>query len=296
VPAVWHVESPTFRLGQSAYAEGWGDFAVLQDSEILAWLKTTSRWPQAMPLTLELSSLGLVQDEVIAQEKAREATVVRSERQRRSLHLDGVQVEVDTADFRELAEALAPTLRNVTAQALERVAGLESIDGQAAVRAGGGPRGVAARLAALSDVQRLGIGFAGELIVREIVRQQYPDFDVDECWKSCYKNAYLGRTDGDDSLGYDFEVPGKRRLLIEVKASTGEDWQFALGESEVREAQRASAERSVRYRIVFVANALDTNRRRIIPLPNPFSTRGADQLRMVGAGMRFKFAPVTGAP
>jgi hypothetical protein len=291
VPVVWRPESLTFRLDQTAYAEGWGDFAVLQDSEILAWLNATGRWPRAMPLSWELSSLALTQDDVTAQQSARDTKAKRDERARRSIHLDGTQVEVDTTDFRALAEALAPTLGKVTSQGLEKVAALESVDGQATVRGGGGPRGVAARLAALSEAQRLGIGFVGELIVREIVRQQYPDFDVDECWKSGYKNAFLGRTDGDDTLGYDFEVPGRRRFLLEVKTSTGEDWQFALGESEVREAQRASADRTVRYRIIFVANALDATRRRIVTLPNPFSTKGADQLRMVGAGMRFKFVP-----
>lgn len=290
-PAVWRPESLTFRLDQTAYAEGWGDFAPLLDSEIVAWLEATGRWPQAMPPSWEFSSLGLTQDDLAAQQSARDAKSKREERARRSIHLDGAQVEVDTADFRALAEALAPTLGKVTPQPLEKVAGLESVEGQAGARGGGGPRGVAARFAALSDAQRVGIGFVGELIVREIVRQQYPEFDADSCWKSGYKNAFLGRTDGDDTLGYDFEVPGKRRLLLEVKASTGEDWQFALGESEVREAQRASADRTVRYRIVFVANALDANRRKVITLPNPFSAKGADQLRMVGAGMRFKFAP-----
>jgi hypothetical protein len=116
--------------------------------------------------------------------------------------------------------------------------------------------------------------------------------DIDECWRSSYRDSYLGRSGGDDNLGYDFALlMPSRRQYYEVKASAGDEWQFDLGESEVRMAQRCSADRKSRYRIVFIANVLDRVARRLLVLPNPFSRRGTSRLRMVGTGMRFTFRP-----
>lgn len=290
-PACWGPGTGGFRLDQAAYAEGWSDFAVLEERDVVLWLKATERWPQGMPANTSPAALGLSAEELCERQSTRDADARRHEQARRSIVLDGRQIEVDPANFRSLAEALVPSLAGTLLQTPDRITALDSVEDFATRPGGGTARRVTASQVALSDAQKQGVGFVGELVVREWIRQRYPEFDVDDCWKSGYKNAFLGRNDGDDALGYDFEVPGKSRRLFEVKASMGEDWQFALAESEVREAQRASADRTTRYRIVFVANALDSDRRRIIVLPNPFSAKGADRLRMIGAGMRFKFMP-----
>ena len=290
VPPLWAAGVDGRRLTEHAFQEGWTDFAFLDEPFVIRQLVATTHWPTGMPERIDLAGLALSPEETARPRQAHRDERARRDQERRSVTIDGASVRVDREDYRALADAVLATPPGALLEIPDRLAELRAGLGSTARTSSGGGRRAAAGQATLTDEQRLGIGFVGELIVREWLRHQYPELDIDMCWRSGYKNAFLGRTDGDDSLGFDFEViVGSRRKLYEVKASTGQDWQFALGESEVREAQRASADKRTRYTIVFVANALDSTRRRLVVLPNPFSARGADRLRMVGTGMRFKF-------
>jgi hypothetical protein len=79
--------------------------------------------------------------------------------------------------------------------------------------------------------------------------------------------------------------------MFEVKATGGEEGVIELGPSEVRAAQGAA--RTNRYRILFIRNALDSARRSVHILPNPFGESGRDSYRAVGTGLKFQFR-VTG--
>jgi hypothetical protein len=291
--------APQFWLSQDlaslavvAFAEGWTDFDFLSEASVIGRLVLAERWPAAMPQTLSPADLGIGEAELTAPRTAREEEHRMRDVARRSITVDGKAILIDRENYRTIADAVLPGIDEEFLATSDRATVLEPISGTETRRNQRGTLRVYGGLSALSDEQRLGIGFIGELVVREWLRRKYPLMDVDECWKSSYKNAFLGRQDGDDGLGYDFEVLRKsRRILYEVKASTGEDWQFALGESEVRSAQRASGDKSMRYRILFVENAVHADRRRLFVLPNPFTAKGAHLLRMVGAGMRFRFLP-----
>jgi hypothetical protein len=139
-----------------------------------------------------------------------------------------------------------------------------------------------------TDAQLDAIGYAGELIAMRWIERHF-ETDAASCWKSRYSDRYLGRSGGDDSLGYDFAIKAARPMLIEVKASVGEEMEIALGETEVRTAYDARSERKAQYRILYISHALDSQHRRIALLPNPFSRRGQDLFRVLGQGMRLSF-------
>ncbi len=102
----------------------------------------------------------------------------------------------------------------------------------------------------------------------------------------------LGDGEGSDDLGYDLRVDHKRLwLLLEVKATTGDDAEFLLTGAELVCAQNLT--RSERYEILFVTHVLDGERRRIFRLPNPLDSRSRRLCRTVGNGVRYKFALAT---
>lgn len=73
----------------------------------------------------------------------------------------------------------------------------------------------------------------------------------------------------------------------EVKASTGSDCVIELGATELETSQQHA--RTNRYRILFICNVLDAERRRIFVLPNPFSKRGRGLFETTGTGIKFRF-------
>src|SRR5262249_35814705 len=209
-----------------------------------------------------------------AEESAVEEERRRREQARRTIELDGRSVSADPSEFRGLIDYLNQSISPALLATPARFARLEPIRtstrsrGRAVGLTGGG--GIIADR--LSDVQRTAIGLVGELVAYRWLRERYPAF-ADDCWRSTYRNYVLGGSEGDDTLGYDFEVGRSgRRLYFEVKASLGEAAEIELGASEVAMAQRVA--RHDQYRILLVRNALDSDRRTIHVLPNPHSPRG----------------------
>jgi Domain of unknown function (DUF3883) len=130
------------------------------------------------------------------------------------------------------------------------------------------------------------VGLVGEVAAFEWLKANYPDAN-DASWRSGYRNLLDG-AGGDDSLGYDFEVLSRqRRLLFEVKATTGDAVEFDLTDAEIRAAQ--SVRRTERYHILFVAHALTSDERAIYLLPNPFAAEGIGRYGTLGSGLRLRF-------
>jgi hypothetical protein len=109
-------------------------------------------------------------------------------------------------------------------------------------------------------------------------------------WRSGYKDKVEGGMDGDDTLGYDIEIRTKStRFMFEVKGAAEEGTEFELTESEINAARRNTSRDA--YRIIYVRHVLDPVHVSILLLPNPFSVRGAGAYRVVGDGLRYRFAP-----
>ena len=110
----------------------------------------------------------------------------------------------------------------------------------------------------------------------------------EDTWVSGYRAEILADGKGSDSLGYDFIVKTTDRTwLFEVKSTTEETPEFALGESEYRRAREVSADEE--YVVVFVTHVLSPEGRRIHPLPNPLGPSGLQYYRVAGRALRLQF-------
>ena len=69
--------------------------------------------------------------------------------------------------------------------------------------------------------------------------------------------------------------------MFEVKATTGDDMSFELGESEVRQAQRLTDGDD--YRIIHITHVSDPDQTKLRVLPNPFGAGGFDHFRILGS-------------
>ncbi len=154
-------------------------------------------------------------------------------------------------------------------------------------RRGRGGRGTtAARQPRLSPAQMDAVGLAGEVAAYGWLEANYEEF-TDASWCSGYRNRIDG-TGGDDSHGYDFEIlTPRRRLMFEVKATTGAGFEVDLTDLEMRAAR--GVRRNEQYHILFVAHALTSEERAIYLLPNPLGQQGIGRYRTVGSGLRLKF-------
>jgi hypothetical protein len=160
---------------------------------------------------------------------------------------------------------------------------------------GGGQRRTTPEDTALSDDQRRAVGLIGELLAFEWLKGYYERSHQraipEDSWVSENGRRALGLSEVSDRLGYDFRVELRTtRHYWEVKATTGEQPLIELGPTEIAAAQRYQRDKGDRYRIIFVTNALDPAKARLLVLPNPFSKGGADVYQVVGGGsVKFRF-------
>lgn len=270
------------------------DFVPLTLNNVLKWLSRRGLWPEKMPVTADLSTLNLTDEDVNrrASEEARRRA--EQEIERRSIELHGQRVDASAENWATIAGMVRASLPPEFLASKSRLARLEPLGSpeKKSHGKGGGSWGSGdGRLARrLTDEQRNAIGLVGEVAALEWLKRAYPDSAGDDCWKSTYRNRVLGGAPGNDSLGYDFEVMRRtHRLLFEVKASTGEAMEIELSESELECARQYASDRRHQYRILYVPNALDPKLRRIHVLPNPFSRRGRGVFRLRGGGQRYRF-------
>ena len=154
------------------------------------------------------------------------------------------------------------------------------------IDSGGGGSGTIRRPRELSTQQKLGVGFAGEWLAYQWLAQQYgPDF-TQECWVSKYREQ-LFPGDGDDGLGWDFEIPVRRgKHYYEVKTTLGDGGQIELGETQVIAAQENARNRQ--WRLLVITNVLNENRR-IHMLRNPFDPASRGRYSFAGQGLRLRY-------
>ena len=163
---------------------------------------------------------------------------------------------------------------------------------------GGGKRRTSTDDSALSDEQRRAVGLIGELLAFEWLKRHYEKSHhraiPEDSWVSENGRRALGLSEVSDGLGYDFRVELRAtRHYWEVKATTGDQPLIELGPTEIAAAQRYQRDNRDRYRIIFVTNALDPAKARLLVLPNPFSKSGSEVYQVVGGGsVKFKFEPV----
>jgi hypothetical protein len=263
------------------------DFSELTVDQILDLVAAALSWPDQMPQTLDLATLGLDASDLLSRDQADAADRRRRQHDRTHLQVDGDEVSVDVEHLGSLADSIAASLTEELLGQSGKVTLAKVPSGRKGTASGSGL--AVARVPRMSDEQRTGVGLIGEVVARAWLERHYANVD----WVSGYRNIVLGDDVGSDSLGYDFVVQrgGNRRFYYEVKALVSEApeiAEFALGETEVVSAQRHRDG----YRILLVCSALDSTSRRILELPNPLGVRGAGRYTLLGRGLRYRCALV----
>jgi hypothetical protein len=297
IPAPWHdLAAVTSRVVEDLDRAGALDFRSLDESLLIGWLAALGHWPDRMPRTLDADALGL-RAETLTQAAA-EANQERLERarQRRIIVVDGAEVAVEAGDYQFLYEALKSAVEESDPfpDRSTRFTPLAELADQPPTPRGNGTGGGYSYYDAergMSSEQRQAVGFAGEWLAYQWLCHWYPTMSP-ESWVSSYRRQVFAGDPGDDDLGYDFRVVMARDLFLEVKATVGEFGEFELGESQVREAQRHA--RGDRWRLLVISHVLESERRSLQVLPNPFSRRGRGRFRLVGRGLRYRYAPPLG--
>ena len=270
-------------------AEGLLDFGRLTAADVIRWLHRNGQWPDGMPMTTNRADLRLTEQDL---EGARSRLEQRQEQQRRkatyvqygnhtySEESSDLQALVDAARENVPAAVLATPAEPIKLPELAADTG----GSRARPRTGSGGMSWTSR----PPAEKLkAIGLAGEAVVGEWLRTQF-GLPPEDTWVSGYRAEILADGKGSDSLGYDFIVKTHDRTwLFEVKATTEETPEFALGESEVRRARDVSSDEE--YVIVFVTHVLSPEKRRIHPLPNPLGPGGLQYYRVAGRALRLQF-------
>lgn len=266
------------------------DFVKLDFDALLRWLRALELWPADMPLSADTATLGLSTSDIEEQRTEEALRRADAARVRRTIYIDDQPFDLENGN-EALREALERSLEATpgVVRTGNRFARLQEIS-QLSVRKrslSGGP-GATIRQSRLSDLQREAIGFAGEMLAYKWLERLHKGMFGPECWVSAYRElAFPGQ--GDDSLGWDFEIPSRQgALLYEVKTSQGEGGQFELGETQVLAAQ-ANARKGL-WRLLVITDVLNKNRK-IRMLRNPFDPKARGQYIFVGQGLRLRYAP-----
>ena len=285
IPELWSRADLESAIWDALLAEGLTDFTPITAESLIGWLGQRGDWPEAMSRTLSLNELGLTQDALDKAKTKEEWERAHQDFLRQSIELAGVRHSAAPENFAALAEAARVSIRE---SLLRTTSGFSPLAKPLVrtTRPGTSTRINVTRSRA-TEAKRGAIGLVGEVVALEWLKRRYPGAS-DESWKSGYRDYVLGGSLGNDSLGFDFEVPvGRTSYLFEVKATSGEEMQIEIGESEVL-AARGHA-RTNRYRILYIPFALDPAQRTIHVLPNPFGERGRDLYQLEGSGLRYRF-------
>lgn len=277
-----------------ALTHGWADFDRLDETAICVWLARSALWPEGWPT---LAELAITEVERVAQRQLDEnnrlaaATVKRQMEHSGGTFTFGVDAMGSLADQISALVAANGTLLNTSSRAAQGQAPNISPTGGW----GGGGGGGGSSASRMTDEERSLVGFFGESIAFAWLKRKFGGKRIvdESCWKSAYRKHICGEP-GDDNLGYDFEVMnGGTRWLFEVKSTTsagsGTVQSLELGSTEYRSAEASKADRRVRYRILYITDALHPERANIYPLPNPRSREGLTFFTDLHAGHRLYF-------
>ena len=282
-------------LTVAATKGGWCDFDRLDEAVSLAWASRSGLWPAGWPKTV--AELGITEQEreqvAAADERARASVLTK----RRVIEYSGGAFTVGLDSYANLSVSISALVASNTAL-LET--STRTIGGAAPLlvsnRKNGGGGGGGKVGPRLTDEEREVIGFFGEAIAFDWLKHHFGHKRVVDlsCWKSEYRR-HLANERGDDRLGYDFEIRnGGTRWFFEVKATMSEEprsgQMIELGSSEIAHAESCRADKRMRYRILYVLDALHPERARIFVLPNPRSRQGkVFYAEPLSAGVRLIF-------
>lgn len=278
-----------------AYRLGWLDFRVLDHQAISDWLAFDGKWPVGKAVSAAYADWDLTEIQLNESSSNVEQERETQRKRRTQIKFAGQDYSALETDHATLIAAVRAGLSGISAltdinRSFKNLADVDPNKGSG----GGSSRGSQSRGrrshdAAMSDEQKKAIGLVGEIVARAWIGTFHLDrhqIEIsDNCWVSRYRDEALGTDTGNDGLGYDFVVRLKSTTYYyEVKASSGDAQVFEMGPTEIAAAMRYRVDQDSKYRILYVADAMDPKRLSVTLLPNPFSRDGAKKLRAIGRG------------
>ena len=295
VPESWGVEDPqaTTRRLEDA---GLLDFEPVEEHQVPALCRRAGCWPESMPQTLDLATLGLdqvaVEDERKSHEKERQRRVIEE----RSIDFAGARLDTGDLSFTEAFQRLAEKSVERDSRWFERsrrprLAELpETSDRSLGGRTGGGG-GNGRRRKVPPEHLRQAMGLASEWLALQFLRRHHSEAVDETCWVSTNRTHFFGGDEGDDSAGYDFYVKTPQaEWLYEVKSSLENTGEFELTPNEMRVAASVPRYGRRQYRILYVPFVFSPDRWMVLDLPNPMGEGTRNRFKQVGRGsVRFRF-------
>jgi len=105
-PPIWGSADSEAAVLQDLVDHGLLDFRKLKKADVLRWLHRQGTWPMSMPLTTDLTELGLTDDDLQARKTAVELERWQRELIRRSVELDGKRFSLEPDVAGELIQAV----------------------------------------------------------------------------------------------------------------------------------------------------------------------------------------------
>jgi hypothetical protein len=291
ISVAWSIDSAVSSIVESAAGSGALDFDVFSELEWVPWLARYGFWPGSMPVSLDASELGLTEADLVRAKDAEAAARQERVRQQGIVNIDGEEYSADRDGYDAIVAHVLGTVTHDLLSIGVRTASLARMPEPVSSGGGGsgGGKGHSIRSPRLSKEQAAAIGLVGETVAYAWLGEKYPGSCSPASWKSSYREA-IGEPPGNDTLGYDFEIVLKSRTVrFEVKATTGTDTRFELGESEVGAARDCVRSARYEYRVLFISEALDSERRSLFVLPNPMDPANASFFRFPGSGLTCTF-------
>lgn len=270
------------------------DFHQVDEVEIMALMGRVGLWPVELAQTLDLASHGLSEEDLDREKRRAAEQQVEEQRRRNRVEFAGNEFDAGDTEFASRFAGVAHAafaegdwLRRSKTRVVSLAILPEPGSGGSSKPGGRGSGRLAPKP---PEAVRAAIGLAGELLAYQYLKHKYRNRFSDKCWVSENRTSIFPES-GDFSLGYDFRVNTvETEWLYEVKATPGEACEFELSDNEYRVAISAQADRSRRYRILFVQFAFDPSRCRILELPNPAAEAGKSRFRIVGrSSQRMRF-------
>jgi hypothetical protein len=267
-------------------ARGLTDFEAFSVDRLADWFKTAGLWPAEMPSSLDPEACGVTGDDLARARTEEELAKARQAFERRSIEIAGSRHSAEIENYAKLAQIARESISETFLRARSGFSRLEKVAPRS--KRPHAPGRVTAVRRSLTETQRAATGLVGEVLALEWLKRHYSGAN-EESWRSGYRDHVLGGKEGDDSLGYDFEVPsGTTTLYFEVKSTAGDQTEIEFSDRELIAARNYA--RGTRYRILYIPNVLDPSQRSIHVLPNPFSERARDFYNVVGSGLRYRFS------
>ncbi len=275
------------------------DFELVSAEQVAGMCHRAACWPNGMPETLDKTTLGLDETELVKEEKRREQKRQRREIERRSIVFAGRSLDPNNPSFTETFQQLAEkSIANdgiwfKRSKQQSRLVQFDTFEQSRGSRNQGGKKGQTGKhKQQLTDTQRQVMGLASEwLAFQFLLKGRHSEFVDETCWVSGNRAHFFGGDQGDDSAGYDFYVKTpKVEWLYEVKSSLEDTGEFELTANELRVASGASKDGRRRYRILYVPFVFSPDRWSVLELPNPMGEETRNRFTVIGRGsMRLKF-------